>query len=201
MSRDSHERHECHDERPAREECPEHPERAARGAEPDRARAAGRWSLYDLRISTRGEPGAGPAVRQLRVPGSLSLDDLHTCIALAFGWNERPPRRYVFELGDARYLPLEPDLDGDLVFDSEFTRLEQLGLRRGDVLRYVHDFAEFHIHHIVTSQVESTRRPDLRPRCVAGEGVALVGGAAFDADRVNLLLGEAFASLVPQVEP
>lgn len=158
-----------------------------------------RWTLYDLRISTRGEPGAGPAVRQLRVPGSLSLDDLHVCIGLAFGWNERPARNYVFEYGEARYLPLEPDMGEGRVFDSEFTRLDQLGLQRGDVLRYVHDFAEFHIHHIVTSQVEAARRPDLRPRCVAGEGVAIVGGADFDVDRVNRLLADTFPALVPDL--
>jgi hypothetical protein len=155
---------------------------------------------FDLRVSTRGAGGSGPAVRMLRVPGSLTLDDLHLCIAVAFDRGMEPPHRYVFEWGDRRLLridPLDPALDADdeRLADAEFVRLDELGLRTGAHLRYVYDFAAFRVHDVAVEAVRAGHRPDVRPRCLEASGSAVAGGASPDLERVNRALGAIFASL------
>ena len=140
-------------------------------------------------------------MRRLRIPGSLTLDDLHVCIQQAFGWDRHPPRRYLFSRDELRFLRLDPDLDveDERVRDAEFTRVEDLKLQPGDRLRYLYDLIEHHLHEIVTEAVRSEPGRDSRPLCLGGEGPSPGDpDTPFDPLALNRSLATAFAALEPE---
>jgi hypothetical protein len=163
---------------------------------------AARSTLYDLCVSTRADSGEGGADvrRRLVVPGSLTLDDLHLCIRLAFGRTEAPDRCYVFGLGTRRFVPLDAavGLDDDRIADAEFTRLDEVGLEPGARMQYVYDLMAGHDHSIEVCAVRATPARDLRPRCPEGTGT-IRGGPSQPPDlaAIDAALARVFASLGP----
>jgi hypothetical protein len=104
---------------------------------------------FDLRLDLRD---VTPQVwRVLRVPATLTLDDLHHALQTVFGWDDFHP--HVFEVGDREYGPRDYEDDeaddaseprepeawaGD---DSELTIAQALAESPSGVT-YIYDFAE-----------------------------------------------------------
>jgi hypothetical protein len=118
-------------------------------------------TVLEVRISIKHI--APPIWRLVLVRSTASLDDLHTVIQEAFGWQNY--HLYNFTHGDRKFgWP-----GGDLGFeDSTRMTLQRLGLTTGDTIEYWYDFGD-DWHHEVS--IIAARRADpeaLYPRCVDG---------------------------------
>jgi len=113
-----------------------------------------------------------PVWRRLRVPGRVTLDELHVVLQEALGWEDR--HLYRFRIGGELFADPEwLDVRGQEVHDPEAHVLADLELRPGDELRYVYDFGDGWRHRIrvegmePASEDEAERAPAV---CVDGTG-------------------------------
>jgi hypothetical protein len=86
--------------------------------------------------------------RRVQVPGSFSLDRLHEVLQFAFGWLDY--HLYAFRVGERRFEAPDPEAEGE---DSTGVSLRDLGLKKGDRLRYVYDFGDHWVHDLVVEKV------------------------------------------------
>jgi len=123
---------------------------------------------YRLRVELRGvEP---PVWRVLRVPGRLSLADLHLVLQAAMGWEDRHLWR--FEIGEVVFgRPEHLDLGGREVRDAAHWGLADLDLPQGETLRYVYDFGDRWDHAVRVEEVRPSGHDD------PGEPARVLDGA------------------------
>lgn len=120
--------------------------------------------IYQLRLSLLGiEP---PIWRRIQVRSSVTLERLHRIVQIAMGWEDA--HLYEFESGGVRYSPSEHDLLSDS-YDSWTTRLGDLGMVPGSVLRYTYDMGDSWEHELVVESVESAQPASPESLCVGGE--------------------------------
>jgi len=86
-----------------------------------------------------------PIWRRVLVPADITLDRLHDVIQAAFGWWNH--HLHEFEVGRARYGPVDLDDDWNPPKDERNMRLDQLA-SPGTKLRYTYDFGDDWRHAI-----------------------------------------------------
>ena len=107
-----------------------------------------------------------PIWRRLRVPGNVTLEDLHYIIQWAMGWENCHLHR--FGVRDAHYSANPCDLDMGEKPAQDF-RLDQLGLSAGDAFGYVYDYGDNWEHGIEIEEILPDEERISHAVCVAGE--------------------------------
>ena len=118
--------------------------------------------------------GTDPAVwRRLRVPGNLTLGDLHEVIQVIMDWTDG--HLHEFALGDRRFTNTMHVDDPEYLDEGEVT-LDELGLTSSARLTYTYDFGDDWRHAIRVERVVDAGvfSPDERGTvvCVSGERAA-----------------------------
>lgn len=137
--------------------------RVGRSAEPE--------SVFVLRVSL---DGITPRIwRQVRVPGSYSLGDLHQVIQVVMGWYG--DHLHGFAVGGRRYANTE-DVDDAEYVDEEMVTLDELGLASSGRFTYLYDFGDgwkhtIRVSRIVPASAFAADEP-LAVVCTAGERAA-----------------------------
>ncbi len=119
--------------------------------------------VYQIRIELMA---LEPAIwRQVRVPGSLTLDQFHLVIQLAMGWENA--HLYSFKVGPVSIGSPEYDQPSGTK-DSTSVRLRDLGLKVRGKFLYEYDFGDSWLHTIRVEKVEVPDTPVV-PECLAGQ--------------------------------
>ena len=120
--------------------------------------------IYQMRLSLLGiDP---PIWRRLQVRSSVTLERLHRIVQIVMGWED--DHLYQFEVGGARYSPSEHSFLDDS-YDPWTTRLGDIGLVPGSVLRYTYDMGDSWEHELRVESVESVRPDSPESICIGGE--------------------------------
>jgi Plasmid pRiA4b ORF-3-like protein len=130
--------------------------------------------VYDLDLELRG--AVPRVVRRVRLPGDVSLADLHRVIQVVMGWDDVHP--HVFDVGGREYGP-EPDEEEVSLHwagDDEHVTIAK-AVQKDRTFEYTYDFGAEHRIDISVS-AEHASAP-YRIECVGGEG------AWFDRDDIN----------------
>lgn len=126
--------------------------------------------LYQIKVSLIGPKP--PIWRRLVVPKTISLDELHSVIQSAFGWQNM--HLYRFEKGDLQYQKME-DYGSDLGFldmkEIAGVQLKTLLRNTGNEIKYVYDFGADWEHNISLekSSLPEQALPQI-PICTDGKG-------------------------------
>jgi hypothetical protein len=106
--------------------------------------------------------------RDVRIPISFSLENVHIVIQCAMGWLES--HLHEFEIGGVRYGVPEPDWDFGLELTDERSVTLETALGRRRTFRYVYDFGDWWQHKISVKKAGVAKTAaDARPICLAGE--------------------------------
>jgi hypothetical protein len=121
-----------------------------------------------LRISLRD---IEPVIwREITVPDSYTLLQLHRCIQLVFDWLDY--HLFEFQVGPRSFEAADPDATGE---DAGRTTLAELGLKAGSSLLYVYDMGDAWEHDILVQaieRIESDDEPDLLAYVIDGARAA-----------------------------
>jgi len=124
--------------------------RTPRSASSRRQRAPRRLTL---RISLRY---IEPVIwREITVPDSYSLLQLHRCIQLVFDWLDY--HLFEFQVGSRSFEAPDPEAAGE---DAGRTTLAELGLKAGSSLLYVYDMGDVWEHDIHVQAIETISSED-----------------------------------------
>ncbi len=136
-----------------------------RRSSPAAGEGSRRTTAYQLKIRLLGTKP--PVWRRVRVPGDLSLAELHHVIQIAMGWTDT--HLHDFRVGDVRYGDPDQLSDGwlDDTRDERRARVAQVLPRAGDRLRYTYDFGDDWQHEVLVESVEPTLGP-VAVQCLAG---------------------------------
>jgi len=129
-------------------------------AKPGPHSATGR-AVHTIKVTLRDS--RPPIWRCLEVPSSSTLQQLHTIIQVAFGWEDY--HIWVFETPWERYGMTDRELE---IRSAAAKRLGQVAPRPGDKLRYTYDFGDDWEHDIVVQAVSDAEPAIAYPRCLAG---------------------------------
>ena len=122
-------------------------------------------AVYILRITLEEvEPSVW---RRVQVPGSITLERLHTVIQRAMGW--RDAHLHEFEVGGRRYGQPEPDEPHYKVEPEWKLTLRAAGPTEGARFRYVYDLGDGWGHELLVEAIQTPARPLKYPVCLAGE--------------------------------
>ena len=108
-----------------------------------------------------------PIWRRLLVPGTISLDRLHTVIQKAMGWTDAHLHEFV--VAETRYGPPDPEEPDPDVEREWLATLRQVAPVQSLRFEYLYDFGDNWTHEV---QVESIQVPENELRhavCLAGE--------------------------------
>jgi hypothetical protein len=133
---------------------------------PSEPAGGGLEKVYILEISLEG---ISPRIwRQLRIPGSFTLGDLHGAIQIAMGWEN--DHLHSFTLGSVTYgMSAETAAEYDMEEEDEYA-LDFLGLRKKQKFSYLYDFGDTWEHRIVVSDILTAGEKDSGyPECLGGE--------------------------------
>lgn len=110
-----------------------------------------------------------PVWRRLRLPGDLTLDEVHDVLQEAMGWTDSHLHR--FNVGtsprDPHFVTDFDVLEGDEGTPESEARLDQLLRQSGDAIRYEYDFGDGWEHELRLEAVDPLADDD-RPTCLAG---------------------------------
>jgi len=113
--------------------------------------------------------GLTPTIsRDVRIPITRSLEDVHFVIQCAMGWFES--HLHEFEIGGVRYGIPDPDwtFGPEVTDERSVTLAAALGRRR--TFRYVYDFGDWWQHKISVKKAGVAKTADdALPVCLAGE--------------------------------
>jgi hypothetical protein len=122
--------------------------------------------VYRLKIGLRrAKP---PIWRRLELPGNIRLDELHSIIQAAFGWDDGHLHAFETPYGD--FGPPEADIPG--LAGEQTVSLEQVAPAEASSIDYRYDFGDNWEHRI---HVEAVLEPDPKvayPRCTGGRRAA-----------------------------
>ncbi len=122
-------------------------------------------AVYILRITLEAvEP---PVWRRVQVPGSITLERLHTVIQKAMGW--RDAHLHEFEAGGRRYGQPEPDEPQYKVEPEWKLSLRAAAPTEGARFRYVYDLGDGWGHEVLVESIQAPAAPFKHPGCLAGE--------------------------------
>lgn len=122
-------------------------------------------AVYILRITLEAvEP---PVWRRVQVPGSITLERLHTVIQKAMGW--RDVHLHEFEVGGRRYGQPEPDEPHYKVEPEWKLTLRAAAPTEGARFRYVYDLGDGWGHELLVEAIQAPAAPFKYPGCLAGE--------------------------------
>ena len=119
-------------------------------------------SVLSLKITLRNTKP--PIWRRVLMPGKMTLDDLHSVIQAAMGWEDS--HLHKFEIGDKRYG--DPS-NTDRVINARRMTLDALvnpGVTR---FSYTYDFGDDWEHTIVIEKAPSVSDAANYPACIAGK--------------------------------
>lgn len=125
-------------------------------------KSSAQTNIIGLKVTLRGVKP--PVWRRLLMPGTMTLNQLHTAIQAAMGWRDRHP--HVFNSGG------EPFGDPRSVDDvSDEKRPTLNGLLRSSVVRfgYDYDFGDSWDHSIAFEKSEPALDGQSYPTCVGGK--------------------------------
>jgi hypothetical protein len=122
-------------------------------------------AVYILRITLEAvEP---PVWRRVQVPGSITLERLHTVIQKAMGW--RDAHLHEFETGGRRYGQPEPDEPHYKVEAEWKLTLRAAAPTEGARFRYLYDLGDGWGHEVLVEAIQALAAPFKHPGCLAGE--------------------------------
>ena len=121
-------------------------------------------SIYQLKVTLLDS--TPPIWRRLKVPGNVTLEDLHYIIQWAMGWENCHLHRLIVD--DVHYSanPCEMDVEEK---PSQNFRLDQLGLSAGEAFGYVYDYGDNWEHGIEVEEILPDEERICHAVCVAGE--------------------------------
>ncbi|HEV2055542.1 MAG TPA: plasmid pRiA4b ORF-3 family protein [Methylomirabilota bacterium] len=122
-------------------------------------------TLYVLRITL--EEVEPPVWRRVQVPGSITLERLHTVIQKAMGW--RDVHLHEFEVGGRRYGRPEPDEPHYKVEPEWKLTLRAAAPTEGVRFRYVYDLGDGWGHEALVEAIQAPTAPFKHSACLAGE--------------------------------
>jgi len=117
------------------------------------------------RLATKHQPGPvyrlkvtllePPVWRRILVPGSITLDRLHTVLQEAMGWEDA--HLHEFEISGRRYGEPDPDEpDANLEPERKVT-LNKVAPEAGGRLEYLYDFGDGWTHEVLVESIEVPR--------------------------------------------
>jgi hypothetical protein len=121
---------------------------------------------YQLKITLTGV--RPPVWRRVRVPATVTLDELHRVIQIAFDWDN--DHLHLFTVDGRRYA--DPFFGLEETADEFRARLGRLAPSVGAALTYVYDLGDEWKHRIVVERIIETGEPDMSAVCVGGQGDA-----------------------------
>ena len=121
-------------------------------------------TIYQLQITLLDSNP--PIWRRLKVPGKVTLEDLHYIIQWAIGWENCHLHRLIVD--DVHYSANPCDLDMEEKPSQKF-RLNQLGLSAGEAFGYVYDYGDNWEHGIAIEEILPDEEGIGHAVCVAGE--------------------------------
>jgi hypothetical protein len=122
-------------------------------------------AVYILRITLEAvEP---PVWRRVQVPGSITLERLHTVIQKTMGW--RDAHLHEFEVGGRRYGQPAPDEPHYKVEPEWKLTLRGAAPTEGARFRYVYDLGDGWGHALLVEAIQTPAAPFKHPACLAGE--------------------------------
>jgi hypothetical protein len=141
------------------------PDQPGEKAAPLAARTPRGSKVLVLKVTLRGSKP--PIWRRLEVASSTTLDELHTVIQAAFGWENY--HLHVFETADGRqYGDPDPELDFRSEYGVRLTRVAPVGAK----LRYTYDFGDDWEHVVEVEKSLPAEPAAAYPRCVGGRRAA-----------------------------
>jgi hypothetical protein len=121
-----------------------------------------------LRVTLRDlEP---PIWRELSLPGSYTLEQLHRCIQLTFDWLDY--HLFEFQIESRRFERADAEAKGE---DAGTVQLAELNLHKGSAFVYTYDMGDGWEHDVVVKAIESgeaDEEPDRLAYVVGGARAA-----------------------------
>ena len=144
-----------------------------------------------LRISLRG---IQPSIwREISIPDSYSLLELHRCIQLVFGWLDY--HLFEFHVGSSQFGDAESELEDE---DLDGIRLKDLQLKVGVRFLYLYDMGDEWEHDVeVTSMEEAPEEAELDTLAYLHDGARSAppedcgGATGYQRILATLALGDA----------
>jgi hypothetical protein len=120
--------------------------------------------LYQIKVTLlESEP---PIWRRLRVPGEMTLKQLHRVLQIAMGWTDS--HLHTFTAGGVLYGEPSPDWDVKVRSTSR-TRLRDVARAEGEAFVYEYDLGDSWCHQVVFEKFAFVDDGDRRPTCLQGE--------------------------------
>jgi hypothetical protein len=128
--------------------------------------------------------GAKPPIwRRLRVPGDMSLVELHQVLQVAFDWDDSDDHIFLID----GLLAGVPDDHEQFDFDERAVGVSQVASKPGAKLVYVYDHSERHRHVVKFEKVEPANE-DRPVACLGGRQPAPSTTGDFDPARIDATL-------------
>ncbi len=125
---------------------------------------------YQIKITLRGSKP--PIWRRVIVPGGIMLDELHTVIQIAMGWED--DHLHMFRIGGQIFTGVgpggyEPEMGNGELDEAEY-RLCDLIDREKTKLSYQYDFGDSWEHTLVVEKILPKLSGSAKIVCLAGKG-------------------------------
>jgi hypothetical protein len=122
--------------------------------------------VLQLKVSLKGS--RPPIWRRLEVPATITLDELHQVIQVAFEWTDS--HLHAFETPQGEYGVPDPEWGLDLRSERG-VRLSKVATV-GEKLTYVYDFGDDWQHVVLVEKAAPSQEDVSYPRCTAGRRAA-----------------------------
>jgi len=119
--------------------------------------------VYQVKVTLLGT--RPPIWRRLLVPATLTLEQLHDVLQLAFGWEDC--HMHEFRIGQKRFG--KPDPDDRLIGNEHAARLFSVLGRVGAKAVYTYDFGDDWEHSITVEKILPLAASHSYPVCVGGK--------------------------------
>ena len=135
-------------------------------ARPKKAAAGGNDEICTIRIElVDSDP---PIWRDVEVPTSLALDDLHIVVQIAMAWENC--HLWEFTIAKTRYgEPSDEDWRDEPAIDAARVRLRDVTGPRRTTIAYHYDFGDNWQHKLIVTKKRPPEPGQVYPRYVAGE--------------------------------
>lgn len=122
-------------------------------------------SVYQIKVTLADTHP--PIWRRLLLTDDTPLDEFHTILQVAMGWDNYHLHQFI--VGETYYGELHPDFDDMHMEDESEVVLAEIVSEKGDQFAYEYDFGDSWLHII---QVEDVLEPDpelVYPLCIEGK--------------------------------
>jgi len=124
--------------------------------------------IYQLKVTLRG---SSPAIwRRFKVPGNISLHELHLILQVVMGWTNS--HLYRFEIKGTEFGEPNPEssLYGLQIKDAKRTMLKKVAPQEKAKFIYEYDFGDSWKHEIMVEKILPTEPRICPPVCLGGKG-------------------------------